>query len=126
MQEAILKATIQMLENENIRLRDEIKELRRLIVPVYNFPTEWELPRRQNQVLSLLAHHNGKVTIDRLKYVYDVHDVDTNSFESHISKLRKQIKLLNLPITIHARRFEGYWLDNHGKVYLEQFIEGYE
>jgi len=119
----ILEKKVEILERENDELRNENSELRSLLQPTFVFPVEWGIPRRQEQVLILLCELRSLLTKDNyrmLAYKYD-EDVDLNVLEAYVSKLRKKLSFLGIPVTIHSERFKGYWIDDHGKEYLKQF-----
>ncbi|RLV59875.1 DNA-binding response regulator [Parashewanella curva] len=71
------------------------------------------LPRRELIVLETLIQRVGRVTtretIESEMYGYD-DEILSNSLESHISKLRKNLKEHNIDASIHTVRGVGYIL----------------
>ena len=71
------------------------------------------LPRRELIVLERLMHAAGRVvTRDHLEeamYGYD-EEIQSNSLESHISRLRKHLASLDAGVVIHTIRGVGYML----------------
>lgn len=124
-------AEIEALKNEIIMLEHRIRTLIDYITPTLSLPVEWEIPNREQQVLSFLYRANKPVTH------YELHNVfcavqgmalernmnDSKTWESHISRLRKRLRKLELPIEIVSSRFLGYSLTNNSKVFLEQFLK---
>lgn len=71
------------------------------------------LPRRELIVLESLMRAAGRVVtrdyLDEAVYGYD-EEIQSNSLESHISRLRKRLAGLNAGVAIHTIRGVGYML----------------
>jgi len=69
------------------------------------------LPRREMTVLELLLNKADRVvtreTIEAAMYGYD-DEIQSNTLESHISRLRKKLTKMDARVTIHTIRGVGY------------------
>lgn len=120
-----LEVEVGVLRKENEALRIQMAELRELLTPTFNFPVEWELPRREAQILALLVTLNRpltKASYMQLVLADNPSYIPADIVESHVSKLRKRCRKLNLPIEFHSKRFEGYSISADSKVFLEKFL----
>jgi DNA-binding response OmpR family regulator len=75
------------------------------------------LPRKQFQLLELLARRKNHMTpkrmIEEALYGFD-DDVTANSIEAQISKLRRALKLAGAGVVLETRRGIGYRLTELG------------
>lgn len=126
--EQLLEKEVEVLRNEVLLLQDRIDRMLLLFAPTLNIPEEWDLPNRAKQVIRVLYSANRPILGQHL-HILCFNEVSNNAndfinyqvWESHISKLRQQLRKLCIPIEIRSKRFEGYWLTPDSKVYLKQF-----
>lgn len=75
------------------------------------------LPRRELVILETLLARAGRVvtrdTLESAMYGYD-DEVQSNTLESHISRLRKHLSNVNSGVAIHTIRGVGYMLQEDG------------
>ncbi len=131
--EQLLEKEVEVLRNEISILDDRLRVLIKMVAPKLRVPEEWDIPHREKQVLQALYGAEVSINAEQLHAIY-MNDVSVKGndiltyqvWESHVSKLRKKLKKINLPIEIKSRRFEGYWLTIDSKVYLKQFVANFE
>jgi DNA-binding response OmpR family regulator len=74
---------------------------------------ELELPRRELRVLAALVKRRGRTvlreTLEQAVYGFD-DEVQSNTLDSHVSRLRRKLAEANAGIEIHAIRGVGYLL----------------
>jgi DNA-binding response OmpR family regulator len=72
-----------------------------------------ELPRRELRVLATLVRRRGRTvlreSLEKAVYGYD-DDVQSNTLDSHVSRLRRRLAEAGAQIEIHAIRGVGYLL----------------
>lgn len=104
---------IRELEALVARQRRRIEDLEGLLTQEWSPPVEWQLPRREAQIFSLLVTRE-RVTKDMLMTAFgeDLERADTlvEVWESHVSKLRKRLKPFG--VEIECKRYLGYRLIN--------------
>ncbi len=99
------------LQRENEELREEVRQLRALLLPEMPIPDEWGLVNREKQVLRTLLD-SDLVSQERMFFaLYGAEsDTDPNVVQSHVSKMRSKVRPFGLVIV--TKRYEGYALQN--------------
>lgn len=123
-----LKLEIDLLRGEYNDLSDRYAKLIAIMEDSIIIPKEWNLPRREEQVLIMLYNASRPVTCsDWILMVdpYQQENLEPVVMESHVSKLRKKLRNQNIPVTIVSRRFEGYWITDESKDYLKKLKEAH-
>ncbi len=72
-----------------------------------------DLPRRELRVLATLVKRRGRTvlreTLEQAVYGFD-DEVQSNTLDSHVSRLRRKLAETNAGVEIHAIRGVGYLL----------------
>lgn len=93
-------------------LREEIRQLKALLVPKFMFPKEWNLTPREADVLALMVTRNGYPVSneDFLNSIWRDEERDIRNINVNIWKLRK--KLEKFGFTIKNSHGTGYFVDS--------------
>jgi len=99
-------------------LRERVSQLEEALMPSdINVPIEWQLPRCEARIFSMLTQRET-VTKETLHLVlygdrFDAHNYPVELVESHMSKMRKRLRVFGVEIL--SRRFVGYSLRNRAQ-----------
>lgn len=121
---------LQNLISENQRLQREIDILNFKLTACYNgklnymFPLHWGLTSREANMLYALynrAVYTKKDFMQEFYYSRNVFVLD-KIYDVYISRLRKKIRILQLPIEITTDWGVGYFLSEDSKIFISQYI----
>ena len=107
---------IAKLEAENDQLREEVRQLRKILTPKLDIPVEWGLTDSEEMVFACLLSRNFATKEMIMMSIYSDSNVEIRQekiCDVFICKIRRKLKPFG--IEIHTKWGSGWWIDSEHK-----------
>jgi DNA-binding response OmpR family regulator len=104
-------------------LEEQVRQLKALLAPPVLFPDEWNLTKRETQLLQAFLVQRQLSREHLLTVMYDHEtDIDIRTIDAFVYKLRKKFEAAGVAVTIEPVRSIGYRMSGADQKYIRTFM----